>query len=306
MSVSAKMVKDLRDQTGVGMMDCKKALAETGGDIEAAVDWLRKKGLSSAAKKSGRVAAEGKVVAVVDGTQGMLLEVNSETDFTAKNVNFITFAETTAAQGLKSRVADVEGLKKLAYPETGRSIEEELTHMIATIGENMGLRRLALLQVTQGICVPYIHMGGKIGVLVGLESSSQDKDALLDLGKKLAMHVAASAPPWLNRDAVSAESLERERSILTEQARASGKPEEIIEKMVIGRLNKFFGESCLMEQPFVMDPDQKVASIVAARAKEMGTTIQVTGFVRFVLGEGIQKKVEDFAAEVAKVAKVVE
>ena len=302
MSVSAKMVKDLRDQTGVGMMDCKQALSETGGDMEAAVDWLRKKGLSSASKKSGRVAAEGKVVALVNAIQGTLLEVNSETDFTAKNADFISFAETVAAIGLASGVEDIEDLKKMDYPSTGRSVEAELTHKIASIGENMSLRRICQLRVKEGAVVPYIHMGGKIGVLVGLESACQNDTALSELGKKLAMHVAASAPPWLNRDAVSPEALERERSILVDQARSSGKPETIIEKMVLGRLDKFYAETCLLEQPFIMDPDQKVGDVVATRAKELGTTIQVTGFARFVLGEGIQKKEEDFAAEVAKAA----
>ena len=301
MSVSAKMVKDLRGQTGVGMMDCKKALAETGGDMEAAVDWLRKKGLSTASKKSGRVAAEGKVVAVVDGVQGTLLEVNSETDFTAKNKSFVSFAETATKLAMEAGVTDIENLKNLAYPGTGRSVEGELAYQIATIGENMALRRVAQVKVAQGVVVPYIHMGGKIGVLVGIESPSQDKEALADLGKKLAMHVAASAPPWLNREAVPAESLERERRVLGEQARGSGKPENIIEKMVIGRLNKFYGDSCLLEQPFVMDPEKKVIHIVDGKAKELGEKIQVTGFVRFVLGEGIQKKEEDFASEVAKV-----
>ena len=295
------MVKDLRNQTGVGMMDCKKALAETGGDMEAAVDWLRKKGLSSASKKSGRVAAEGKVVAVVEGTRGILLEVNSETDFTAKNEDFVTFAETVAGLGIAAKVTDLEGLKKQEYPGTGRSVQEELTHKIATIGENMNLRRLTLLEVTQGVVVPYVHMGGKIGVLVGLDTPSQDAEALMDLGKKLAMHVAASSPPWLNREAVPADALDRERNILTEQARSSGKPENIIEKMVIGRLSKFYGESCLLEQPFVMDQDQKVNQVVTAKAKELGTEITVRGFARFALGEGLQKKEEDFAAEVAKV-----
>ncbi|MEO5348441.1 MAG: translation elongation factor Ts [Magnetococcus sp. YQC-3] len=302
MSVSAKMVKDLREQTGAGMMDCKKALEETGGEMEAAVDWLRKKGLSSASKKAGRVAADGKVVAVVDGNRGLLLEVNTETDFTSKNEHFVAFAETTARLGLQSGVTSVEQLQGLSYPETGRSVADELTHKIATIGENMNLRRLAALHVAQGVVVSYIHMEGKIGVLVGLNSPSADQAALTDLGKKLAMHVAASAPPWLNRAAVPAEALERERNVLADQARSSGKPESIIEKMVLGRIDKFYGESCLLEQPFVMDPDQKVNAVVAAKAKELGTSIEVTGFVRYVLGEGIQKKEEDFAAEVAKAA----
>ena len=302
MSVSAKMVKDLRDKTGVGMMDCKKALAETGGDIEAAVDWLRKKGLSSASKKAGRVAAEGKVVASVAGGQGVLLEVNSETDFTAKNVDFVAFAENTAKLAVEAGTSDLQALKQLRYPETGRSVEDELTDKVATIGENMSLRRLVRLAVTQGVVVPYIHMGGKIGVLVGLESSSQDMEGLEAFGRKIAMHVAASAPPWLNRAAVPAEAVERERHILAEQARASGKPEKIIEKMVAGRLDKFYAESCLLEQPFVMDPDQKVGAVVEAQAKALGSGVQVSGFARFVLGEGLQKKEEDFAAEVAKVA----
>ena len=301
MSVSAKMVKDLREQTGVGMMDCKKALAATDGNVQAAVDWLRKKGLSSAAKKSGRVAAQGKVVAVVHGQRGVLLEVNTETDFTAKNDAFVAFAETAATVGLHASVTDVAQLKTLDYPGTGRSVEEELTHHIATIGENMALRRLTSQHVTHGVVVPYIHMGGKMGVLVGMESPSSDVDALMALGKKLAMHVAASAPPWLDRTSVPAETLERERAILREQARASGKPEAIIAKMVEGRLNKFYGESCLLEQPFVMDPDQKVGKVVESGAKELGAAVRVSGFDRFVLGEGIEKREEDFAAEVAKV-----
>ncbi|MBF0185343.1 MAG: elongation factor Ts [Magnetococcales bacterium] len=302
MSVSAQMVKDLREQTGAGMMDCKKALQETSGDMEAAIDWLRKKGLSSASKKAGRVAADGKVVAVVEGNRGVVLEVNTETDFTSKNENFVSFAETAARVALAANVDDVEALKPLSYPESGRTVADELTHKIATIGENMNLRRLGRIAVSEGVVVSYIHMEGKIGVLVGLQSPCADQAALADLGKKLAMHVAASAPPWLDRSAVPAEAVERERAILAEQARASGKPENIIDKMVLGRLDKFYGESCLLEQPFVMDPDQKVVSVVEARAKELATSIQVTGFVRFVLGEGIQKKEEDFAAEVAKAA----
>ena len=242
------------------------------------------------------------MVAVVEGTQGLLLEVNTETDFTSKNENFVAFAETSARLGLQAGVTDVEQLKTLGYPETGRSVADELTQKIATIGENMNLRRLVRLQVTQGVVVPYIHMEGKIGVLVGLESASTDGAGLASLGKKLAMHVAASAPPWLHRSSVPAEAVERERAILAEQARSSGKPESIIDKMVVGRLDKFYGESCLLEQPFVMDPDQKVNDVVVAQAKAMGTTITVSGFVRYVLGEGIQKKEEDFAAEVAKAA----
>jgi elongation factor Ts len=300
MAVTAKMVKDLREKTGVGMMDCKKALSECAGDIEAAVDWLRKKGLSSASKKSGRVAAEGKVVTASSGTVGVLLEVNSETDFSAKNEKFIAFAQASADLALDKKANDIETFKTLPFPGTDRTAGEELTHQISTIGENMNLRRVTLLEVSQGKVASYIHMGGKIGVLVGLESDSGNEEALTDLGKKIAMHVAASAPPYLDRASVPTADLNREKDILSEQARASGKPENIIEKMVMGRINKFYGENCLLEQPFVIDPDQKVGKVVEAAAKELGAKIAVSGFSRFVLGEGIEKRDDDFASEVAK------
>jgi elongation factor Ts len=302
MAVTAKMVKELREQTGVGMMDCKKALAESDGNIEAAVDWLRKKGLSSASKKSGRVAAEGKVVTASSDTVGVLLEVNSETDFAAKNEKFIAFANTSAKLALVNKSSDIEAFKALPFPETGRTAADELTHQITTIGENMNLRRVTMLEVSQGKVASYIHMGGKIGVLVGLESDSSNTDALAELGKKIAMHVAASSPPYLDRNSVPAADLAREKDILSEQARASGKPENIIEKMVMGRINKFYGENCLLEQPFVIDPDQKVGKFVEAAAKDLGAKVTVSGFSRFVLGEGIKKKDDDFAAEVAKQA----
>ncbi len=302
MAVTAKMVKELREKTGVGMMDCKKALGECNGDLEAAVDWLRKKGLSSASKKSGRVAAEGKVVTATGDNVGVLLEVNSETDFAAKNEKFIAFANASVELALENRVTDIEAFKSLPFPGTGRNVGEELTHQISTIGENMNLRRAAMLEVSNGTVASYIHMGGKIGVLVALESDSGNGEALADLGKKIAMHVAASAPPYLDRNSVPEADLNREKDILTEQARASGKPENIIEKMVMGRINKFYGENCLMEQPYVIDPDQKVGKVVEATAKELGSKVAVTGFSRFVLGEGIQKKEDDFASEVAKQA----
>lgn len=302
MSVSANLVKDLREKTGVGMMDCKKALAETGGDLEAAVDWLRKKGLASAAKKAGRVAAEGKVVAVSDATMGVLLEVNSETDFAAKNEKFIAFAETAAQLALTNKIKEIESLAASPYPDTGRTVSEELTHRIATIGENLSLRRLVCQEVSRGCVASYIHMQGKIGVLVGLDSEG-DHEKLMELGRKLAMHVAASAPPYLDRESVSKEDLERERSILVEQARASGKPDNIIDKMVEGRLSKFYAENCFLEQPFIMDPDQKVGKLVEQTAKQMQTKIRVVGFKRYVLGEGLQKREDDFAEEVAKAAK---
>ncbi|MBF0146298.1 MAG: elongation factor Ts [Magnetococcales bacterium] len=303
MAVSANLVKELREKTGVGMMDCKKALAETGGDLEAAVDWLRKKGLSSAAKKAGRVAAEGKVVAASNATMGVLLEVNSETDFAAKNDKFIAFAQTAAELALTHKIQEIDPLAKHPYPGTGRTVGEELTHQIATIGENMNLRRLASLEVAKGCVATYIHMQGKIGVLVGVEGEG-DGEKLADLGRKLAMHVAASAPPYLDRASVSQEDLQRERTILTEQARSSGKPDNIIEKMVEGRLTKFYSENCLLEQPFIMEPDLKVGKMVEQTAKQMNTSIRITGFKRFVLGDGLQKREDDFAEEVAKAAKV--
>lgn len=281
------------------MMDCKKALNETDGNMEAAVDWLRKKGLSSAAKKSGRVAAEGKVVAVSSGTRGALVEVNIETDFASKNENFIAFAETAANLALENKPADAAALAELPFPGASHSVEEERKSLVGSIGENITLRRASVLEVGEGLVSTYIHMGGKIGVAVSLESDVSDKAALADFGKKIAMHVAASAPPYLDRDSVPEADLEREKAVLSDQARASGKPENIIEKMVVGRLNKFYGEVCLMEQAFVMDQDQKVGKVVEAEAKNLGGSIKVTGFSRFVLGEGVEKKDEDFAAEVA-------
>ncbi|MBF0190603.1 MAG: elongation factor Ts [Magnetococcales bacterium] len=299
-AVTANLVKELREKTGAGMMDCKKALTETDGDLEAAVDWLRKKGIASASKKSGRVAAEGKVVVAAAGNHGLLLEVNSETDFAAKNERFMAFATTAVQVGLDARIDSVDLLAGLPYPGTGRSVAEELTALIAGIGENMNLRRVARVDVAQGAVVGYLHMGGKIGTLVSLESAASDLDGLRELGKKVAMHVAASTPFYLNRDQVPESDLERERSVLADQARASGKPESIIDKMVQGRLSKFYADTCLVEQPFVMDPDQSVQAVVDAAAKTLGAPIRVAGFARFLMGEGLQKRDDDFAAEVAK------
>ncbi|MEO5376457.1 MAG: translation elongation factor Ts [Magnetococcus sp. DMHC-6] len=300
MSVSASTVKLLREKTGAGMMDCKKALTETDGDLEAAIDWLRKKGLSAAVKKAGRVAAEGKVVALSGSNRGVLLEVNTETDFAAKNGHFISFADTLSQIVLTQAPATMEALLELDYPDTGRNVGAELTYMISTIGENMNIRRFESQQVTSGLVANYIHMGGKIGVLVALESDSTSAEGLNELGKKLAMHIAASAPPFLDRHSVPAEVVERERAILMDQARDSGKPEAIIEKMVQGRISKFYGESCFLEQPFVMDPDMTVTQAIDAAAKGLGAKVQVTGFSRFVLGDGIEKEVKDFAQEVAQ------
>ncbi|MBF0342478.1 MAG: elongation factor Ts [Magnetococcales bacterium] len=299
-AVSATLVKELREKTGAGMMDCKKALTETNGDLEAAVDWLRKKGIASASKKSGRVAAEGKVVVAAEGNQGLLLEVNSETDFAAKNEKFIAFASAAVQAGLEAGVQDIDALGALSYPQAGRSIADELTALIASVGENMNLRRVARLEVAQGVVVGYLHMGGKIGTLVSLESTAADQEALRELGKKIAMHVAASIPFYLNRDSVPGADLDRERSVLADQARASGKPESIIEKMVQGRISKFYADTCLVEQPFIMDPEQSMQAVVDATAKSLGATVRVAGFARFMMGEGLQKREDDFAAEVAK------
>ena len=301
--VTATLVKELRDKTGAGMMDCKKALIETAGDIEAASDWLRKKGLAAAAKKAGRIAAEGLVGVLVDGNRGAVVEVNAETDFVARNDTFRDFVRTICKMVL-THGDDVEALKAAPYPETGRTVAEELTHMIATIGENMNLRRAALLSVESGILASYVHNQqepglGKIAVLVGLETSG-DASRLTRLGRELAMHVAAANPHAVSRDELGPEALERERNILTEQARASGKPEAIIEKMVQGRLSKYYEEVCLLDQTFVVEGESKVEKVLEAAAGDVGAPVGIGGFVRFALGEGIEKKDEDFAAEVAK------
>lgn len=298
MAITAKLVKELRDKTGAGMMDCKKALTEADGNLEAAVDWLRKKGIASASKKSGRVAAEGKVMALSNGTRGILLEVNTETDFAAKNDKFLSFANTAAQVALDEAPSDIDAFRAMSYPETGRNMADELTDRIAGIGENMNLRRVAVKEVADGQVCTYIHMGGKIGVLVALETACDNQEGVQELGRKLAMHVAAANPPYLDRDGVPAADLDREKAVLSDQARASGKPENIIEKMVTGRLNKFYGENCFLEQPFVMDPDLKVGKAIAAAVKDLGSDVKVTAFARFALGEGIEKKQENFADEV--------
>ena len=301
-AVTAQMVKTLREKTGAGMMDCKKALGETEGDIEEAVDWLRKKGLSAAAKKAGRVASEG-VVAVATGEgSGAMVEVNSETDFVSRNDDFQSFASTLASMSLETG-DDLETLKAKPYPGTERNVEEQLTHNIATIGENMSLRRAVRLDVDGGVVVPYMHNAvapgvGKIGVLVGLKSSA-DAGALEALGKQLAMHVAATAPKSLSVDDLDPSEVEREKAILVDQAKASGRPLEIIEKMVTGRLRKFYQEVVLMEQTFVIDNETQVAKVIENAAKEAGAPIELVGFKRFNLGEGIEREEKDFAAEVA-------
>ena len=299
--ITAALVKDLRDKTGAGMMQCKQALTETGGDTEAAIDWLRKKGLSQAAKKSGRVAAEGLIGVAAASREGAVVEINAETDFVGRNEQFQAFVLSVAKLALNSS-ADMNSLKQMPYP-TGRSVEEELTQLIATIGENMTLRRAAKLTVNQGVVATYIHNAvapglGKIGVLVGLESAG-DADKLNALGRQIAMHIAAARPDALDIADVDPSALDRERNVLSDQARASGKAEEIIVKMVEGRLRKYYEEVVLLEQVFVVDGETKVRKVVEAAAKDVGAPVKLSGFVRFTLGEGIEKEQGDFAAEVA-------
>ena len=301
MSVTAALVKELREKSGAGMMDCKTALSETDGDMEAAIDWLRTKGLATAAKKSGRVASEGLVAFAVDGTRGALIELNAETDFVARNTEFQEFASTLATLALDAD--DIEALGGVDYPDTGRNVSEELTHKIATIGENMSLRRMESVSVGSGSVVSYMHNStapglGRIGVLVALESSA-DTAALEQLGKQIAMHIAATSPASLSVDDLDPVSVQRERDVLIEQAKASGKPQEIAEKMVEGRMKKYYQEVVLLEQTSVIDGETQIAGVVANAAKSAGTDIELTAFARFNLGEGIEKEETDFAAEVA-------
>jgi elongation factor Ts len=297
--ITALLVRDLRDKTGAGMMDCKKALVENDGDMEAAIDWLRKKGLSAAAKKSGRVAAEG-LVGVATGPQvGGMVEVNAETDFIARNESFQHFVSELA--GLVLGIGDdVEKLKHATFPGTSHSVQDQLTHLIATIGENMTIRRAKRLTVSSGAVATYIHNAvapglGKIGVLVALEGSSEI-NVLEQLGRQIGMHVAATKPEALDASSVDPSALERERRVLTEQAQASGKPPAVIEKMVEGRIRKYYEEVVLLEQVWVHDGETRVKEVV----KKAGGNL--TGFQRFVLGEGVEKVVGDFAAEVAAAA----
>jgi elongation factor Ts len=302
--ITAATVKDLRERTGAGMMDCKKALAETNGEMEAAIDWLRAKGLAAAAKKAGRTAAEGLVGVAVEGKRGTMVEVNSETDFVAKNEIFQDFVRNVAKLALQHGT-DVEALGAAEYPGGG-TVQEKLTDNIAKIGENQSLRRAAIVEVGEGAIVPYVHNQvapglGKIGVLVALESAAS-AETLNALGKQIAMHVAAAHPLALSAEELPVELVERERSIAMEKAKESGKPQNIIEKMVEGGLAKFRKDNALLSQLFVIDNKTPVAEVVASAAKEAGTGIALKGFVRFQLGEGIEKKQEDFAAEVAAAA----
>jgi elongation factor Ts len=303
-AITAQMVKDLREQTGAGMMDCKAALQETDGDMQAAVDWLRAKGLSKAAKKADRVAAEGLIGVALDKNAGTVVEVNSETDFVARNEQFQAMVKEITALGLAAK-GDMDKLGGQKMPG-GKPVTDHVREMVGTIGENMSVRRTAFLEVPKGVVVSYMHNAvapdlGKIGVLVALESGA-DEGKLKELGRQIAMHVAATNPIALTAEEVDAEIVEREKAIFTEQAKESGKPDNVIEKMVTGRIQKFFKESVLLKQEFVVDPDKTVEQAVAAVEKEAGAPIKVTGFVRFALGEGIEKQQGDFAAEVAAAA----
>ncbi len=303
-NITANLVKDLRDKTGAGMMDCKSALGETNGDMEAAIDWLRKKGLSKAAKKAGRVAAEGLIGVAVGGDAGALIEVNSETDFVARNGEFKEFVKHVAQLALEE-AGDVE--KLLARPAKGGvSVQQTLSEMVAKIGENMSVRRAVMIAVSPGVVSAYVHNAaspelGKIGVLVALKSTA-DKDKLAALGKQLAMHVAAAAPLALTPQHLAKEIVDRERAIQGDLARQSGKPDNVVEKMIEGRMRKFYEESVLMSQTFVIDGETSIAKVIEKASKDLGAPVEITGFVRYQVGEGIEKADGDFADEVNKLA----
>ncbi|QDH13961.1 elongation factor Ts [Formicincola oecophyllae] len=297
-NITAAQVRELRSTTGAGMMDCKKALAETDGKMQDAIDWLRKKGLSQAAKKSGRTASEGLVGVASSGRKAAMVEVNAETDFVARNEAFQNAVAQIAEAALKAG-SDLDALNKAILP-SGRSVADELTHLVATIGENMTLRRAAVLEVPSGVVASYVHGAlrpgvGRIGVLAALEAPSESA-AIEELGRQVGMHVAATRPAALKREDVAPDALERERSVLMEQARASGKPDAIIEKMIDGRIRKFYEEVVLLEQTWVLDGESKVQKVLDKAG------VKLVAFDRFQLGEGIEKEESDFAAEVAAAA----
>lgn len=301
-AITAALVKELRTKSGAGMMDCKKALTENDGDVDASIDWLRTKGLATAAKKSGRVAAEGLVGVSVSGNSGAIVEVNAETDFVGRNEDFQSLVRNIATASIGAN-GSVDDLNNAAYGDSGETVAETLTNAIATIGENMNIRRTDCLKVENGVVASYIHNGvatglGKIGILVALKSEG-DAAKLDALGKQIAMHVAATNPQSISIDDLDPEIVERERTVLSDQARESGKPEAIIEKMVDGRISKFFKEVVLLEQVFVIDGENTVKQAVENAAKEIGAPIEVAGMVRYAVGEGIEKEETDFAAEVA-------
>ena len=286
--ISAALVKTLRERSGAGMMDCKRALTETAGDLEGAIDWLRTHGLAAAAKKSGRATADGLIGLSIEGNRAAVVEINSETDFVARNAVFQEFVRGVAKLALDTG-GDIEALSQVAYPEAGQTVGERLTHLIATVGENMALRRTATLAVHNGLIGSYMHAAqgdglGRIGVLVAVEGGSSDPQ-VAQLAKQLAMHVAASNPVAVSREGVPADVLDREKRVIAEQAQATGKTGPVLEKIVAGRLNKFYQEVCLLEQPFVLDAERKVSAVVDQVAKDTGTPLSIAGFVRFALGE---------------------
>lgn len=304
--ITAAMVKQLRELTGAGMMDCKKALAENNGEMEASIDWLRAKGISKADKKSGRTAAEGLIGIAGAGHKAVVVEVNSETDFVARNDSFQDIVRGVANVALTTD-GSVDAIAAATYPATGKSVTDTIKDAIATIGENMALRRAALLEVEHGVVATYIHNAagdgiGKLGVLVALKSLG-DKAVLTSIGRQVAMHIAATNPLAIRAEEVDQAVAERERAIFIEQARESGKPDAIIEKMVDGRMRKFFEEVALLSQAFVVNPDLTVGAAIKEAEKEAGAAIEVVGMARLLLGEGIEKEESDFAAEVAAVAK---
>ncbi len=302
-AITAALVKQLRDQTGAGMMDCKAALTETEGDLEGATDWLRKKGLAAAAKKAGRLTSEGLIGVQVESGRGAVVEINSETDFVARNDTFQNLVRTVAGLALAAG-GDLDALLRQPVPGTGRSVADEIAQAIGVIGENINLRRTALVEVDQGVVGTYVHGAlapglGKIGVLVGLRSGG-DAEQLANFGKQLAMHIAAARPQAVSADRLDPSLVARERAIYAEQARTSGKPDNIVDKIVDGRMRKYHEEVVLLEQPFVIDPDLKVKDAVDRLAETLGSSIVVTEFVRFALGEGLAPKPSNLADEVAE------
>ena len=301
--ITAALVKQLRDKTGAGMMDCKKALTETDGELEAAVDWLRKSGLAQAQRKAGRTAAEGLIGLATAPGKAAMVEINAETDFVARNGDFQAVVREVATLALDCD-GDIERLSAASYPGTGRTVAEEITNLVATIGENIQLRRTAVLSAPVGAVGDYIHMPatpglGRLGVIVAVESDAP-AESLARPAHEFAMHIAAASPHAVSRDSLDQAMVERERAVLAEQARAEGKPEKIIEKMIEGRLRKFFEEVVLLEQTWILDGETRVKAVVERLADELGTPVSVSSFVRYQLGEGIERESKDFAAEVAE------
>ena len=305
MALSASMVKELREKSGAGMMDCKKALIETDGRLEDAVDWLRKQGLSAVAKKSNRVAAEGLIGITIKDNSGAMIEINSETDFVARNELFQNFVKTCSELVLSSK-NDIDALQNLPFPNANRSVNEELINNIATIGENMNIRRAEYLEVSNGVLISYVHNSvaeglGRLGVLVALETGVQNND-IKEIGKQIAMHIAATSPKSINIEDLDSKVVERERQVLIDQAMSSGKPKEIAEKMVQGRMHKFFQEVVLNEQVSVIDGETKIKDLLKRKSLELKTEIKIKGFKVLKLGEGVEIEESDFAAEVAATA----